>query len=130
MLAFVVGRAAAVPTIAFLGELPWIKTGAPLIFQPTHGVAMTVSQDGRRRRILDPFGCQDRSESRAWIGVNGDGKAHALQPWPDRGIQIELHIGFMPWILRRAADCHQLRQMIAKAVAVEAIQRARDRAIP
>ena len=85
VLALVVGGAAAVPAVAFLGQRPGIEAGAPLVLQPAHGVAVAVGQDGRARRRPRSVrrSGSGRSRSRG-LGCTATREAQSLQPGPDR----------------------------------------------
>ena len=126
VLALVVRTAAAIPAIAFLGEPPGIEAGAPLVLQAAHGIAVAVGQDRRTLRILEALGREDGAEPRLRIGMNSDDEAHALQPRPDRAVQVALHVGLVAGVLRRAGNRHQFGQPVAEAVAVEELQRTSD----
>ena len=125
VLTLVVGGAAAVPAIAFLGEPPRIEARAPLVLQSAHRVAVAVGEDGRPRGVLHPFGGQDRAEAGVRIGVDRDGEAHALQPRADRRVEVALHVGFVAGVLRGAGDRHQFGQPVAEAAFVEELCRSR-----
>ncbi len=103
VLALVVGGAAAVPKIAFLGQRPGIEAGAPLILQPAHRVAVAVSQNGGQGRVLDPLGGQDRAEAGGGVGMDRDGEPQPFEPGLDRIRQIGLHILFVRRVLGGAA---------------------------
>ncbi len=102
----------------------------PLFVQTMDGVAMSVGQNGRPVRPLQPFRHQNGAEAGLWVGVNLDRKAHAQQPRLNCIIQIALHIGGVSGVLGGAGDGHQGRQMVAESAPVEKGQCACDRAIP
>ena len=86
MLALVVGGAAAVPAVGFLGQSPRIEAVAPLVLKSADGIGMAVGQDGRTFRILDTLSGKDRAESRLRIGMNRHDEAHPLEPRSDGAI--------------------------------------------
>jgi hypothetical protein len=130
VLALVVGGAAAVPAVGFLGQRPGRQAGAPLIVQAADGVAVAVGQHGRAVRPLQPFGEQDRTEAGRLVGVDFHREPHALQPGLDGLGQIPVDVGLMAGILRGAGDRHQRREVVAEAVGVEIGQSARQGAVP
>ena len=117
VLALVVGGAAAVPAVGFLGQHPGRQARAPLVLQAADGVAVAVGQDGRAVRALQPFGEQDRAEA----GVPGWGGSRRVKPmrssqgWMARG-QIALDVGLVAGVLGGAGDRHQFRKVVAEAV--------------
>ena len=56
VLAFVVGRAAAVDAVAHLRRTPGIEVVPPLARHAVDDIAMAIDQDGRRRGVLAVFG--------------------------------------------------------------------------
>ena len=59
VLALVVGRAPAVPALAFYGQLPGRKALAPLRVLPVDHVAVAVGEHGGQRRVFHAAGHQE-----------------------------------------------------------------------
>ncbi len=91
MLAFVVGCAASVETIAFAHQRPRRKSLAPAAFHSHHDVAVTVRQHRRERRIFDALGKEKSAGARIGIVPYAARKTGALERRRELAFEIRAH---------------------------------------
>lgn len=79
VLSLVIGRSAAVQTIALAGQRPWIESCAPVRFLSADYVAVTVGKHRDARRIFGPFGEQERPSARRRVLKHPAAKPQTLE---------------------------------------------------
>src|SRR5436190_1838659 len=102
VLSLIVGRAAAIETIALRGEYPGREARAPSAIEPAHRIAMSVDQDGDEARILQSLRHQDRRS--LWIVEHARGKFQRRQGRAHLLVEIAPQLGGTLGLLARAWD--------------------------
>ncbi|KAG1244273.1 hypothetical protein G6F65_021901 [Rhizopus arrhizus] len=111
VLAFVVGRAAAVPAVALDLQAPGIAAPFPFGGVATHDVAMAIHQHGRQAGLFDTARDQDGQVDPGGIRVDLTGKAQCRQQRDQVFVQVGMLRGrlFRHFAFRRVGDATRQR---------------------
>ena len=129
VLALVVGAAAAVPAIAFLGQRPGIEARRPT--DPPARARYRRGHRSGRSAAPDPHAAprsgsaRSRSRGLAWIATEKPRRSSHGRI----ALEVTLHVRLVRRVLRGAGDRDQFRQPVTEAVAVEELHRPCYRAV-
>ncbi len=119
VLALVVGRAAAVPTVALDRDGPGAAARRPLSVVAAHDIAVAVGQDGERRTRLDPLGEQEGAALRDRVVDDPAREAQRSQAGRHLIVQIGAQDRPAGSVLALGSKGDAARQRVQKAPVVE-----------
>ena len=125
VLALVIGGAAAVPALAFQGQIPRVEAFAPLLGIAWHHIAMAVAEHGAQRRVFQARGNQERPTGLR-VAQHLAVKTQALQQRLDFFHQVTQQFAGVGGVLAVTAKRHPAPQVLFKVAVVQVLADASE----